>query len=237
MIIVPNERIVRACILTLRDAIFLKRHISKKTTLINSSYTRPGYEIQDDNHNIMLCMKNDNEFILNNLNGPAFRHHSGKEILFILNKGYSPVEYKNNFYIKYISQLELAEEGKPLVGQTTAKLKNGGYLEIFYNSKATKIGLRLRDSSHNLNSPNDNLPADIDFIYEKSLKWYKNGKLHRTNGPAVIKGFNKDTGEEGTVEYWINGEFHSKQSFDQYFSGIESQADKDMLTDLGQSFE
>jgi hypothetical protein len=234
MIIVPNERITRACILTLRDTIFKKQHLDKQTELLNTG-TKKGYKITDDKDNKMFCLRLTDEFLLNNLNGPAFLHHSGKEILFILNKSFTPVEYENNFYIKYVKQSDLLVKEQPVVGGTMYPT-NTGYLAVDYNYSGSKIRLETFNKNFKLNSIND-YPAKVDFIYEKRIGWYVDGKLHRTDGPAVIQGFDKKTGEEGTVEYWINGEMYDKKTFDEYFSGIESKEDKDMLSDLGQSFD
>ena len=33
---------------------------------------------------------------------------------------------------------------------------------------------------------------------EGTLEWYKNGILHRTNRPAIVR-------PDGSEEYWING--------------------------------
>lgn len=235
MIIVPNERITRACILTLRDTIFSKQHLTKDTVLLNSG-TKKGYSIKDNKGNTMLSVRIGTEFFLNNLNGPAFKHHSGKEILFILNRSYTPVEYENNFYVKYIKQSGLLDPNIPIVGGSYFKT-NSGAISVNYNSKGTKIEIESYDKNGSLHSEGEKLPAQIDFIYHNRIAWYKHGLLHRTDGPAVIMGFNRSTGQEGSVEYWINGEIYDKKTFDEYFSGIESKEDKDMLTDLGQSFD
>ena len=235
MIIVPNEKIIRAAILTLQDAI--SRGIPAGAKLLKKYVNKRGLMIPDQAGNKMYCLNIDKRFLLNNLNGPAFVHHSGKEILFILDKGFSPVEYQNNFYVKYIKQIRLANPEEPVVSSGTYNLDNGGTLELSTNSKATKFSFNTYNSNYYLHTDSEDIPAVVDFIYDKAVKWYKNGKLHRTNGPAVIRRFDPKTGGEGRDEYWINGELHSKQSFDEYFSGIESQADKDMLTDLGQSFD
>jgi hypothetical protein len=42
-------------------------------------------------------------------------------------------------------------------------------------------------------------------------EWMIDGKLHRTNGPAVIWVVK---GEPDYLEYWINGEMLTKEEFD-----------------------
>lgn len=75
------------------------------------------------------------------------------------------------------------------------------------------------------------LPADIqrdDYGNEEWEAYYKNGKLHRLTGPAVI-----DYDEE---EYWINGKQYTKEEFDEFLKDVDTK-DIDMLSDLGQTFE
>jgi hypothetical protein len=96
---------------------------------------------------------------------------------------------------------------------------------------------------NNNNKHRDNGPAEISispYTSTVTFNWYKHGKLHRTNGPAVVRK-NKNTPEiNGTgyfsSQYWINGVQYTKEEYEKYFKDT-SEGDKDILADLGQSFD
>lgn len=71
--------------------------------------------------------------------------------------------------------------------------------------------------------------------------WVKNGKRHRLDGPAYLYwsgGLSAATNTTPSiVEYWINGVEYTKEEFDEYVKGLENKEDKELLGDLGQTFD
>lgn len=73
--------------------------------------------------------------------------------------------------------------------------------------------------------------------------WFKDGRYHRLDGPAtwmkseyVIRRFNdSNTGDE--YRFYIEGTEYTKEQFEEMFRGIDSIEDKELLIDLGQTFE
>lgn len=66
--------------------------------------------------------------------------------------------------------------------------------------------------------------------------WTVNSKFHRLDGPAyTIK--NLETGEIDDEEYYINGKSYSKEEFNNFVKGLDNKEEKELLGDLGQSFE
>lgn len=81
-------------------------------------------------------------------------------------------------------------------------------------------------------------PAEISrFIKTGQLNrlfYIKNGKKHRLTGPAVISFYN---GAIDSQDYYIHGVHYTKEEFDEYTKGLESKEDKELLGDLGQTFD
>ena len=75
-----------------------------------------------------------------------------------------------------------------------------------------------------------------DFYGKKEMeKWMKHGMLHRLDGPAWI--YYYTDGKIRTADYFINDKEYTKEEFDEYTKGLESKEDKELLVDLGQTFE
>lgn len=122
----------------------------------------------------------------------------------------------------------------------------GGYYDYVYHNtdgpahvgvhKNGNVSYRtwfLNGTEHN----NLNQPSYLQYSPDGDLEWeeYKvNGKLHRTNGPALQK---FTPAYESITEYWINGVEYTKEEYDNYFKGLENKEDIEMLSDLGQTFE
>lgn len=68
----------------------------------------------------------------------------------------------------------------------------------------------------------------------EKLFYLKNGEKHRLTGPAVITYYN---GIIYIEDYFIHGKKYTKEEFDEYTKGLESKEDKELLGDLGQTFD
>lgn len=106
---------------------------------------------------------------------------------------------------------------------------NNGQLRVIYvDSIVSKFYV---DKNGYLASPKNGKPTLVRRISDAEYAqfWYRNGKLHRVNGPAVLSKRN--------TQYWLNGKEYTKKEFDEYVKGLNSKEDLDMLSDLGQTFE
>lgn len=72
--------------------------------------------------------------------------------------------------------------------------------------------------------------GQVDFVaYEK------NGKYHRLDGPAWESYY--PNGRVFEMRYYIHDKRYTKKEFDEYVKGLDSKEDKELLGDLGQTFE
>ena len=105
-------------------------------------------------------------------------------------------------------------------------LADGGYVKISFGSEL--INMVTTDSSGNYNSING-FPAVIDYSQRHVFEWFKHGKRHNDNGPAVIR-------KDDMVEWWINGKMHSEQSYKDFFKDVDVDQKKN-LTDMMDTFD
>lgn len=121
-----------------------------------------------------------------------------------------------------------------------------GYLHSPDNQTPAKEEIRPEENlkehtfyKHGKIHRDGDLPASVETVLKgdkfSRLSYYKDGKHHRLTGPAEII-FEYD-GRVYEQEYWINNKEYSKEEFDEYVKGIESKEDREMLSDLGQTFE
>lgn len=81
-------------------------------------------------------------------------------------------------------------------------------------------------------------PAVIRF-YENGNKrwqiWFRHGKKHRLDGPA----YEEWDEHKNKIQhiYFINDKEYTKKEFDEYTKGLQSKEDKELLGDLGQTFD
>lgn len=74
----------------------------------------------------------------------------------------------------------------------------------------------------------------IDLLDLVCDYWTVNGTYHRVDGPAIVM---RD--KHGIIMhegYFINNKPYTKEEFNRYFESI-SQENKEILSDLGQSFD
>ena len=89
-------------------------------------------------------------------------------------------------------------------------------------------------------------PAHVRWDKEGNIEhysWFKNGQFHRLDGPAyfiksefVLRKVG-DTSTDDEYAYYIEGILYSKEQFEAMFRGVDSIEDKELLIDLGQTFE
>ena len=201
MNIIPDDRITRAAILTLQNAVNQNLN-SGHTQLLDKHGKVIGFRLRDDKNNVMYVVMYNKKYKLNRLNGPAFIHHSDKSIFFILNKSYTPIEYQNNFVVKLLATVKIKNDDNPIVCSGQYKSADGGNIHLEFTERF--INVHCYDTSYNHNSING-MPAVVDYSGQHVFEWYKNGKLHNDNGPAIIR-------KDDVVEWWINGKKHSEKS-------------------------
>lgn len=135
------------------------------------------------------------------------------------------------------------EDGRPKsIRYFSSKDSNGNYIYHNPDGPATSAWYENRQLSYagwflnGIEHRELNKPSYLQYSSNGSLEWeeYKvNGKLHRTDGPALQK---FAPVYDPVVEYYINGVKYTKEEFDNYFKDIKD-TDKDMLADLGQTFD
>lgn len=84
---------------------------------------------------------------------------------------------------------------------------------FFYDLRTGDLETVMRWRSGRLHS--DKTPAFVEYRGEVPIfeKWYESGRLHRMNGPAVIKRDNR-TGEIMEIQWWENGrQYEPRQEF------------------------
>ena len=84
----------------------------------------------------------------------------------------------------------------------------------------------------------DEGPAYIKKFLDGNLFeeiWAKHGRMHRLDGPAR-QAYDSYSGDF-LIQYYINGVHYTQEEFDEYVKGLKSKEDKELLGDLGQTFE
>ena len=177
---------------------------------------------------------------LHNPNGPALIHTKSDPSY----PEQGSTKDSETFRIEYYINGKLHRDNGPALYR-----KTGGYNSIeqryeWYNH-GQKIksfrdtggwGWKYFDAQDQLHR--DNGPAELvmsPHMIGKTVKWFKHGKLHRIGGPAEIR-FNNEDNIISYVRYYINGVQYTKEEYEQYYKDV-SEGDKDLFTDLGQTFD
>jgi hypothetical protein len=120
-----------------------------------------------------------------------------------------------------------------------------GYLHSPDNNTPAMVANNINDNTtseiwynHGLVHRDGDLPSQIDkdSIGEHIVVFYhKNGKKHRLTGPAVF--IRDEDNNSFRLHYYINNVSYTKEGYDEYTKGLESKEDKELLSDLGQTFD
>lgn len=125
--------------------------------------------------------------------------------------------------------------------QESKKLEVGDHFFLTYGGKSELNSYKVQphleiwvNDDHVLHRTDG--PAYI-FSYpdgDRHCSWHKNGLEHRIDGPSDY--LIDKNGNMNTVSYYINGKRYSKEDFDEFTKGLDNKEDKELLGDLGQTF-
>lgn len=113
-------------------------------------------------------------------------------------------------------------------------------IEEYHSQETGKLLIRTYRNSkgqyHRLDGPayerfDDKGENHIYYI------WVKNGITHRIGGPAIwIHPDHKNIFVQGP-RYYIEGVHYTPEQYKDYFKGIDSKEEQELLVDLGASFD
>jgi len=130
-----------------------------------------------------------------------------------------------------------------LESQDGRKLEVGDYFFISNGGKSRANSYQVNPSLQ-IWVNEDNVLHRLDgpayiFTYISSNiehhSWYKNGVEHRVDGPSDYNIDNE--GVMSSVSYHINGRAYSKGEFEEFTKGLDTKEEKELLSDLNQTFD
>ena len=77
---------------------------------------------------------------------------------------------------------------------------------------------------------------NVEEKFNRYEGWFKHGKLHRLDGPAVITRHIRTHGPLKNDTYYINGKKYTKEEYERILSGVDKDQ-IDTLTDMLGGFE